>query len=58
MRTRVQSLIRARKPKADTAQLVPEFLGRFPVAYEDRDCMQRRIKAGLDHIYDALKSKK
>jgi cyclase len=58
MRTRVQMLTRARKPKADTAQLVPEFLQRHTVAPDDRECVQRRIRAGLDHIYDSLKGKK
>jgi glyoxylase-like metal-dependent hydrolase (beta-lactamase superfamily II) len=58
MRERVQALVRARKPRADTAQLVPEFLARYPVAADDRECVQRRIKAGLDHIYDTLKIKK
>jgi len=58
MRARVQALIRTRKPKAETAQLVPEFIERYPVAEVDRECVQRRIKAGLDHIYDSLKNKK
>jgi cyclase len=58
MRTRVQALVRSRKPKAETAQLVPEFLARYPVAQDDRECVQRRIKAGLDQIYDSLKGKK
>jgi glyoxylase-like metal-dependent hydrolase (beta-lactamase superfamily II) len=58
MRTRVQSLIRTRRSKADTALLVPEFLARYPVPSADLECMQRRIKASLDHIYDLLKSKK
>jgi cyclase len=58
MRARVQAHIRSRKPKADLAQLVPEFFDRYPVADDDRDCIQRRIRAGLDHIYDTPKSKK
>jgi cyclase len=58
MRTRVQALVRSRKLKAETAQLVPEFLARYPVAEDDRECVQRRIKVGLDHLYDTLKSKK
>ena len=58
MRARVQALIRTRKPKAETAQLVPEFIERYPVAEEDRECVQRRIKAGLDHIYDTFKNQK
>jgi len=58
MRARVQAHIRSRKPRADLALLVSEFLGRYPVADDDLDYIQRRIRAGLDHIYDALKSKK
>jgi glyoxylase-like metal-dependent hydrolase (beta-lactamase superfamily II) len=58
MRARVQAHIRSRKPRADLALLVSEFLGRYPVADDDLDCTQRRIRAGLDHIYDTLKSKK
>ena len=58
MRARVQAHIRSRKPRADLALLVSEFLGRYPVADDDLDCIQRRIRAGLDHIYDTLKSKK
>jgi len=58
MRERVQALVRARQPKAETAQLVPEFLARYPVGEDGRECVERRIKAGLDHIYDSLKGKK
>ena len=58
MRAHVQAHIRSRKPRADLALLVPEFLDRYPVADDDLDCIQRRIRAGLDHIYDTLKSKK
>jgi glyoxylase-like metal-dependent hydrolase (beta-lactamase superfamily II) len=58
MCTRVQALVRMRKSKADIAQLVPEFLARYPVADEDRDCTLRFIRAGLERLYDALKSKK
>ncbi len=58
LRTRVQALIRSRRPKSEMAQLVPEFLGYYPLPEGDSDCIQRRIKAGLDHLYDALKSKK
>jgi glyoxylase-like metal-dependent hydrolase (beta-lactamase superfamily II) len=58
MRSRVQALIRARRPKAETAQLAAEFLSRFPVAEPDRERTLRCIKAGLDRVYDTLKSKK
>ena len=58
MRARVQAHIRSRKPRADMALLISEFLDRYSVADDDLDCIQRRIRAGLDHIYDTLKSKK
>lgn len=58
MRTRVQSLIRSRRPRADTALFVPEFLARYHVYESEREGARQRIKAGLDHIYDSLKSKK
>ena len=58
MRSRVQSLVHSRRPKADTAQLAADLLERFPLDDGDRDCVHRRIKAGLDHLYDTLKSKK
>jgi glyoxylase-like metal-dependent hydrolase (beta-lactamase superfamily II) len=58
MRARVQALIRSRKARTETALLVAEFMARYDVADQDRDCIQRRIKAGLDHLYDALKAKK
>ena len=58
MRARVQALVRSRKPRTETAALAAEFLARYPVADADRDCIQRRIKAGLEHLYDSLKAKK
>ena len=58
MRARVQALVRSRRPKADTAQLVAEFFDRYPENEKDQDCIQRRIKAGLDHLYDVFKTKK
>ncbi len=58
MRSRVQALVRSRRPRTDTTQLVAEFLDRYPVPEDQRECVQRRIKAGLDHLYDTLKTKK
>jgi glyoxylase-like metal-dependent hydrolase (beta-lactamase superfamily II) len=58
MHTRVLALVRSRQPRAETTQLAAEFLGRFPVPAQDRDCVQRRIKAGLDRLYDTLKANK
>lgn len=58
MRARVQSLVRSRRPRADTALLVSEFLARYPVPEHEREHIQERIRAGLDHVYDALRGKK
>lgn len=54
-RRRVYSLFRAGRPRADTTTLVPEFLPMFPVtdSYEE---VQRRIKSGLDHVYEEYKA--
>lgn len=54
-RRRVQGLYRAGRPRADTAALVPELLEVFPCADGDLERIQRRIKAGLDRIYEEFK---
>jgi glyoxylase-like metal-dependent hydrolase (beta-lactamase superfamily II) len=55
VRSKVRALIKARKAKTDVAPLVPTFLSRFPIAEGERERMQRRIRAGLEHAYDELK---
>ena len=55
VRNRVRTLIKARKPKADVAALVHGFLSRFPIPEGERERIQRRIRAGLEHVYDELK---
>ncbi|MBN1679212.1 MAG: MBL fold metallo-hydrolase [Anaerolineae bacterium] len=55
-RRRVFSLYRAGHPRADTAALVPELLDMFPYAEENIDIVQRRIKTGLDRIYEEFKA--
>ncbi len=54
-RRRVYSVFRAGRPRADTSSLVPEFVAMFPVtdSYEE---IQRRVKSGLDHIYEEYKA--
>jgi glyoxylase-like metal-dependent hydrolase (beta-lactamase superfamily II) len=54
-RRRVRSLHLAGRPRADTARLVAEFLPRFPTPDEARARVQRRIKAGLDRVYEELR---
>lgn len=55
-RRRVHSLYRAGRPRADTAVLVSELLELFPYDQANVDELQRRIKAGLDRIYDEFKA--
>ena len=54
-RRRVRSLHLAGRPRADTARLVAEFLPRFPTPDEARGRIQRRIKTGLDRVYEELR---
>ena len=55
VRIKVRGLIKARRPKTEVATLVPGFLSRFPISDGERERMQRRIRAGLEHVYDELK---
>lgn len=55
-RRRVQSLYRAGRPRADTSTLVPELMELFPYDESDLEQVQRRIKAGLDRIYEEFKT--
>lgn len=54
-RRRVHSLYRAGRPRADTTSLVPELLPLFPYQAHEVERVQRRIKAGLDRIYEEFK---
>jgi len=58
VRGKVRGLIKAQKLKTDVATLVPLFLSRFPVVEGERERMQRRIRAGLEHIYDELRQER
>lgn len=55
-RRRVYSLYRAGRPRADTSTLVPELLELFAYAKDDIEEIQRRIKGGLDRIYEEFKA--
>lgn len=56
VRRRVHSLYRAGRPRADTAALVPELLTAFPYDPAESENIQRRIKSGLDRIYEEFKT--
>ena len=54
-RRRVRSLHAAGRARVDTATLVAELLPLFPVPEDQHDLIQRRVKAGLDRLYEELK---
>jgi glyoxylase-like metal-dependent hydrolase (beta-lactamase superfamily II) len=58
VRNRVRAMIKARKSKSDVGALVAALLPRFPIAEGERERIQRRIRAGLEHVYDELKQEK
>lgn len=51
-RRRIASLHRAERPRSETVSLVGEFLEMFTVPSNQGESIQRRIKAGLDAMYD------
>jgi glyoxylase-like metal-dependent hydrolase (beta-lactamase superfamily II) len=58
MRKRVRQLMAERRGKFDAAELLPEFLGRFPIPSDEHERVQRRIRTGLEKVYEELKSEK
>lgn len=54
-RRRVRSLHAAGRARVDTATLVAELLPFFPIPDDEHDLIQRRIKAGLDRLYEELR---
>ncbi len=55
-RRKVTSLLRAGRPRADVGALAPEFLEYFHVEKSHRDEALRRIKLGLEAIYEELRN--
>ena len=53
-RRRVRYLIKAGGSRSDVTGLVAELMPLFPIPEGEHDRVQRRIKAGLEHIYDEL----
>ncbi len=55
-RERVGALLRADRPRAEVGQLVPEMLELFVSPEEEQlEQMQRRVRGGLEAIYDDLR---
>jgi len=58
MRTRVRQMMTERRGKFDASELVPEFLHRFPIPNDEHERVQRRVRTGLERVYEELKAEK
>lgn len=54
-RRRARSLLGGGQARMDKAAAVAELLAYFPVAGDEHDLVQRRVKAGLDRLCEQLK---
>jgi len=55
-RRRVRSLRPAGQSRVDMTDLVAEMLPLFPVPSDECELVQRRIKAGMDRLYEKLRA--
>lgn len=53
-RRKVMNLHRSDSPRTDLVNIVPELLDLFPYEPSHREAVHRRIKSGLESIYDEL----
>jgi glyoxylase-like metal-dependent hydrolase (beta-lactamase superfamily II) len=53
-RRRMRSLARDGEGRVDVGPVVAEMLPLFPAADDERDLVQRQIKAGLERLYEEL----
>lgn len=57
-RRRITSLLRAERPRSEIGALTSEFLSLFPYDHKHKDDAIRRIKIGLEAIYEELRNSK
>ena len=55
VRRRINSLLHAERPRSEINQLVAEFLPLFPYDPANREKVQRRIKVGLEAVYEEIR---
>jgi glyoxylase-like metal-dependent hydrolase (beta-lactamase superfamily II) len=55
-RRRMRSLSTAKHPRPDMTSVMEEMLSRFSIPEAMHDLMQRRVKVGLDRLYEELRS--
>ena len=58
MRRRVREMQAERRGKFDPAELLPEFIDRFPIPSDEHERVQRRIRTGLEKVSEEIKSEK
>ncbi len=58
MRQRVREMLAERRNKFDPAELLPEFIDRFPIPHDEHERVQRRVRAGLEKVTEEIKSEK
>jgi glyoxylase-like metal-dependent hydrolase (beta-lactamase superfamily II) len=54
-RRRINSLMRSGRPRSDLSGLINEFLAFYPFPHNRRDEVSRRVKVGLEAIYEELR---
>ena len=54
-RRRITSLLRAERPRSEIASLMAEFMSLFPYDHKHKDDVIRRVKIGLEAIYEELR---
>jgi cyclase len=58
MRARARQIMTERRGKFDASEIVPEFLNRFPIPDDEHERVQRRVRTGLERVYEELKAEK
>ena len=58
MRTQVRAKMTEHRGKFEPAELLAEFVSRYPVPNGEHERAQRRVRAGLEKVYEELKSEK
>jgi glyoxylase-like metal-dependent hydrolase (beta-lactamase superfamily II) len=53
-RRKLQSLARTRKPRTEVGPLADDLIERFHVTHALREHYTRRLRAGLEHLYDQM----
>jgi len=58
MRDSVREMMHERRGRIDVSELMPPFLDRFPIPIGENERVQRRIKTGLEKVYEEVKTEK